>query len=235
MYHDKQILAIIPARGGSRGIPRKNIRLLNGKPLIAYTIESALNSELIDRVIVSTEDKEIVQISEKSGAEVIKRPEELAGDDTSTEDVLKHVVVQFEKDEKYTPDIIVLLQCTSPLRERNDIDNAIKKMIDSGADSLLSVCDDKSFFWKLKNDLSVPINYNYNKRPKRQETQQFRENGSIYVFKRKILMEHGSRLGGKIQIYVMKKEDSFEIDEPFDFWLVEQILRLKKNEEGKNW
>lgn len=228
MYQNNKILAIIPARGGSKGVSRKNILLLNGKPLIVYTIEHALNSRLIDRIIVSTEDKEIARISNESGAEVIIRPKELAGDDTTTDDVLTHVVKYLEENEKYIPDIIVLLQCTSPLREREDIDNAIKRMIDIGADSLLSVCRNNSFLWEEKNNLFISINYDYKKRPRRQEMQQFRENGSIYVFGRKILMDHGNRLGGKIQIYVMKEENSFEIDTEFDFWLVEQIMKRKK-------
>src|SRR4030066_411377 len=134
------VLAIIPARGGSRGIPRKNVRLLCGKPLIAYTIETALSSKLIDRVVVSTEDEEIAGISKEYGAEVIKRPEELARDDSPTIDVVMHVLNWFEEKNEYF-DIVVLLEPTSPLRKENDLDSAVRLFIQKidEADSLISL------------------------------------------------------------------------------------------------
>jgi CMP-N-acetylneuraminic acid synthetase len=133
------VIAIIPARGGSKGIPRKNIRLLAGKPLIAYTIEAAFTSKM-DKVIVSTEDEEIAEISKKYGAEVIERPKGLAKDETPTIDVIFHVL-EILKAKNYNPDIVVLLQPTSPLRNAEDIYNAIKLFLDSDCESVVSVCE----------------------------------------------------------------------------------------------
>ena len=219
------IISIIPARGGSKGVPRKNIKLLAGKPLIAYTIETALASSLINRIIVSTDDAEIAKIAFNCGAEVVMRPNHLARDETPTEPVLQHVVNYLEKKENYIPDLIMLLQPTSPLRHVDDIDNSIKQLMDSGADSLLSVCKNHIFLWKMEKDVLISINYNYKNRKRRQNIEtEYRENGSIYITKRSILMKENNRLGGKIEIYEMDEMKSFEIDTMFDFKLIECIL-----------
>lgn len=233
---NSEIVAIIPARGGSRGIPRKNIRELAGKPLIAYTIETALGSRMLDRVIVSTDDEKIAEVTKECNAEVILRPMELAQDTTPTEPVLQHTIRYLEEKENYSPDLIVLLQPTSPIRNKDDIDNAIKKLIDTDADSLLSVCESHSFLWKLKGGVPTPINYDYKNRKRRQEIdKEYKENGSIYITKRAILMEGNNRLGGKIQIYVMNETSSIEVDTLFDFRIAECIMRYKnKYMEGGN-
>lgn len=215
------IVAIIPARGCSKSIPKKNIKLLAGKPLIAYSIEQAKNSKLINKVVVSTDDDEIAEVAEKYGAEVIKRPDELATDTAPTEPVLQHAVKELEK-QGYKADLIVLLQPTSPLREKDDIDDAIKTLQEKNADSLLSVCPNHLFLWK---EDGISINYDYKKRPRRQDMEQYAENGSIYVTKTNILMKENNRLGGKIALHIMKPENSLEIDDEFDFWLIEQMMR----------
>ena len=135
-----KIIAIIPARGGSKGISRKNIKSLAGKPLIAYSIEAALKSKYINSVVVSTEDEEIAKISEKCGAEVIERPEELAKDEKPTIDVIFQVL-EILRMKNHTPDIVVLLQPTSPLRDTEDIDNAIELFLNGGCESVVSVCE----------------------------------------------------------------------------------------------
>jgi len=223
-----KIISIIPARGGSKGVPRKNVRLLTGKPLIAYSIEASLNSNLIDRTIVSTEDAEIAEIAKKYGAEVIERPAGLATDTAKTELVMQHVIKVLEK-QGYSPDLIVLLQPTSPLREKDDIDNAIKTLLKAKADSLVSVYDFFPYFlWEKKGKFAKPTNYNPKKRPRRQDKKVYRENGSIFITKRDILVKENCRLGGKITMYIMPEENSFDIDTEFDFWLVEQIIKNKK-------
>ena len=233
---NSKIVAVIPARGGSKGIPHKNIQELAGKPVIAYTIEAALGSEMLDRVIVSTDSEKIAEVAREYNAEVILRPKELAQDTTPTEPVLQHAIKYLEEKENYSPDLIVLLQPTSPIRNKDDIDNAIKKLIDTGADSLLGVCESHSFLWKLKGEVPTPINYDYKNRKRRQEIdKEYKENGSIYITKRDILMEENNRLGGKIQIYVMDDTSSIEVDTLFDFWIAECILRYKnKYMEGGN-
>ena len=221
----RNIVGIIPARGGSKGIPRKNLKLLAGKPLVAYSIEQALKSQYVGRVILSTEENEIAQVAREYGAEVIERPRELAQDDTPTEPVLQHVVSSLEKEQSYNVDLVVLLQPTSPLRQDGAIDMAIGKFLKAEADSLLSVCEEIRFFWGIHDGEVVPL-YDYKHRRRREEVMEktYRENGSIYVTKRDILMKENNRLGGKIEFFVMSEEESIEVDSAFDFWLAEQLL-----------
>ncbi|OGZ35141.1 MAG: hypothetical protein A2V60_01455, partial [Candidatus Portnoybacteria bacterium RIFCSPHIGHO2_01_FULL_39_19] len=188
MYKNKKILAIIPARGGSKGIPKKNIRLLTNKPLIAYTIEAALKSKLLDRVIVSTEDKEIKEISKRYKAEVVKRPKKLSGDTTPMQSVLEHIISYLKKHGNYKPNIIVLLQPTSPLRAAHHIDEAINKFLEEKYDSLLSVCPSHAFIWKINRSTAICINYDFKKRTRKQARRQdrkpeYKENGAIYITK----------------------------------------------------
>ena len=142
MIKNKKIIAIIPARGGSKGVPRKNIKLLNGKPLISYSIRAALKSKFIDRVIVSTDDKEIAEIAKRYKAEVpYLRPAELAQDTSPTLPVLQHAVKYLEEKENYKTDLIVLLQPTTPLILASDIDSAIKQLIKTKTNSCVSICE----------------------------------------------------------------------------------------------
>ena len=143
---NKEIMAIIPARGGSKSIPRKNIVPLGGKPLIAWSIEAALGSKFITRTVVSSDDEEILKVAETHGAEVLRRPAELATDKATSEPVILHVLDHFLKHEKYEPDLVIYLQPTSPLRTTDDIDGAIRVFHQKEADALISVYEiDKSF------------------------------------------------------------------------------------------
>jgi len=219
------ILAVIPARGGSKGIPKKNIKLLGGKPLIYYSIEAGKKATMIDKVVVSTDSKEIASTAKKYGAEVIDRPSELAKDESPTEPSLIHAVKELERS-GYKADYIVLLQPTSPLRDPIDIDNSIKKLLEEKSDSLLSVQLNKHFLWKEEKGKVIPVNYDFLSRPRRQDRDlEFLENGSIYVTKYNILLSRNSRLGGKVSYYVMDELNSIEIDSRFDFWLIENILK----------
>ena len=219
-----KIISIIPARGGSKSIPKKNLKLLNGKPLIAYSIEQSLKSKLIDLTYVSTEDQDIKEVSLSYGAKVIDRPEEFATDEASTESVLLHASEFLN----YDFDIIVLLQPTSPLRLATQIDEAIELIISQKGDSLLSVFENNSFLW-AKNGTS--INYDHKNRPRRQDKDwELVENGSIYITRKEILLKEKNRLGGKILTYLMPRWMSFEIDEQFDFELVEYLLKTKYRE-----
>ncbi len=225
MYEGNRIISIIPARGGSKSIPRKNVKLLLGKPLIAHSILESLSSRYIDQTIVSTEDSEIASISEKYSAKVLKRPEILATDTASTEPVLINVLQQLHDEGSIEPDYIVLLQPTSPIRRPNDIDKAIETLFDNSGDSLLSVCDNKSFLW---SKTGKSLNYDYNTRPRRQDKQwELVENGSIYITSKKVLLEQNNQLGGSVIPYVMPSWASFEIDEPFDFDIVDFIMHKK--------
>lgn len=228
MSHNKRvnIVAIIPARGGSKGIPKKNIIPLNGKPLISYTIKQALATPQINKIIVSTDDKEIKSVSKKYKAEVIDRPSTIAGDMASSELAIEHVIRELQKQD-YNPDIVVFLQCTSPLRKHDDISNAIDLILENDYDSVFSVTENYPFIWLEKNGKIEPLNQSYQqKRPMRQDRQpEYIENGSIYVFTKKSFDKTKNRTSGKKGIYIMPYEYSFEVDSQFDLWLCEQIIR----------
>lgn len=210
-------LAIIPARGGSKRVPNKNIRTLFDKPLIAHTIMQAKESKFIDKIVVSTDDSEIKRIAKVYLCAVIDRPPELATDTSSTESVIKHVL-----DNVKGYDTIVLLQCTCPMRKSKDIDRAITLYNTGIFDSVLSVCSSKSILWKAKGDFGYSMTYEKGKRPTRsQDIDYYEENGSIYVFNKNEFMKHMSKVFGNVGLYIMPKERSMDIDTEEDFEYLE--------------
>jgi len=231
MLKDKKILAIIPARGGSKGLPRKNIKNLAGKPLIAWTIESALKSRYLDRVIVSTEDKEIAKIARRYGAEVIERPKKLATDKAETIKVIFHVLRSLKK-ENYTPEIIILLQPTSPLRSMNDVDKAIEYFLKNGCESVVSVYEfEHSPYWtfEIKKRYLTPIfGWKYFKIRRQDLPKIYIPNGAIFIADVEILEKYKSFYTHKTLPYIMPVERSVDIDNEIDFKLAELILQNKK-------
>jgi CMP-N,N'-diacetyllegionaminic acid synthase len=226
MYENKTFLAIIPARGGSKRLPRKNILDLNGKPLIVWTIEAGLKSKYIDKVIVSSDDDEILNISKKYGADIIKRPCELASDTATTFNTIKHIIDNLEK-----YDYIVLLQPTSPLRKEEHIDQAIELLKEKNADAIVSVCEmDHSPLWSntLSDDLSMKnflkdeiLNKRSQDLPK-----YYRVNGAIYICKMdKFLEEESFFLKDNIFAYIMNRASSVDIDEKIDFNLAKLYIK----------
>ena len=225
-------VAIIPARGGSKGIPRKNIKELGGKPLIAYIIETALKVEELDRVMVSTEDKEIAEIAKKYGAEVpFLRPKELARDETPTLPVLQHAVKYLEEKENYRPDIVVLLYATSPLLKHERVSEAIRMLKEGDFDSVLSVEEDRGHYWIEKDGKHARL---YPKDPKNRQFEKplLKENGAIYIYKRDVLMKEGKINRGKRGLLKMQKEESIDIDEPIDFEIAEFLMRRGEYEKN---
>jgi YrbI family 3-deoxy-D-manno-octulosonate 8-phosphate phosphatase len=218
-------IAFVPARGGSRGIPRKNLREIAGKPLLAYTIEHARATPFIDRVIVSTDDEEIGEVAERYGAEVIWRPAEISGDRASSEAALLHVLDELEAREGYRPDLVVMLQATSPLRRPHDVQRAIETLLEEGADSLFSACTVHGFLWHREGQELSSIGYDYRDRRMRQDgPEDLLENGSIYVTRRELLRATRNRLGGRIAVYHMEPLDSFQVDDPSDLVLMERLI-----------
>jgi|SRR3989338_5313793 len=205
------ILGVTPARGGSKGIPRKNIKIIAGKPLIAWTIEAAKASKFIDRYIVSTEDKEIAAVAKEYKAEILKRPSRLSTDKASTISVLQHAI-------KEVPcDIVVLLQATSPVRKEGLINSCIAEFIDKDYDSLATgfICKYTEYG---KNEL------------RRQDTKGFFcDDGNVYVIKADLIRK-GDRYGKKIGRKIISRQENIDIDNDFDFWLAEKALRDNSHE-----
>ena len=221
------IISIIPARGGSKGIPRKNIKLLNGKPLISYSIDASNSCSLIDDTYVSTEDAEISEISKGNNAEVIERPDELAGDDSSSIDVILHVLDYLENKGEL-PDLFVLLQPTSPLRTSEDIEASINSFLESDCDSLVSVCelDHRSLLnFSLEDGFLVQNNNESLFNSRRQDIPTYYSlNGAIYITTPEFIRKNKSFYSDKTIPHVMSKEKSIDIDTSFDFKLAEFIL-----------
>jgi len=225
MHQNKTFLAIIPARGGSKRLPRKNILALNGKPLIAWTIDAALKSRYLDKVVVTSDDDEILEIAKQYGSQIIKRPEEFSNDTATSFSAVKHTLEQYEP-----YDYIVLLQPTSPLRTEEDIDRSIEFLFEKEGNAVISVCEtDHSPLWtntlpennSMENFLCDEIK---NSRSQDLETY-YRLNGAIYICKTEnLLQEESFFLEEKTFAYVMNRENSVDIDEELDFKLVEIII-----------
>jgi CMP-N,N'-diacetyllegionaminic acid synthase len=229
MYKDHVVVCVIPARGGSKGVPRKNIKPIAGKSLIAYSIEQSLQSEYIDRTIVSTEDKEIADISRKYGAEVpFMRPYELAGDQIATVDVLVHAIKWLEEEDKYRFDILVLLHTTTPLRAVNDIDSCIKILVDGKADDVFSVTEAHRNPYFNMVEISPNGKVQLSKKgaftSRQSAPNVYDMNSSIYVWWKDILEQKKSIFLKNSQIYVMPKERSIDIDDDIDFKIAEILM-----------
>jgi len=224
MINDKKVLAIIPARGGSKSLPGKNIKELCGKPLIAWSIEVALSCSKIDRVIISTDDKNIAEVAKKCGAEVpFIRPHELASDTASTIEVVFHAIDWLKKHQDYKAGYILLLQPTSPLRTSKDIKCAIQTLKHKKARSVVTVCEADHPLWS--NILPEDNNMKDFIRPqilnkRRQDLPRFYGlNGAIYLAETDYLRECNGFLGQDTFAYEMPKERSIDIDTDIDFKL----------------
>ena len=229
MYKGKKILAIIPARGGSKGVPRKNIKMLAGKPLIAWAIEEAKKSKLIDMCIVSTEDQEIKSVAEKWGGNVpFMRPMELAQDDTPGIEPVLHAL-------KMMPgyDYIVLLQATSPLRTVEDIDGAIAYCLDKSYESCVSVTEvEHSPYWMYQMDkqkhLQPILKIEKEKSYQRQKLPKvYQLNGAVYVVSVEFVQREREFIGEETVGYVMPQERSYDIDTMMDFEVAEVLMNCR--------
>ncbi len=230
MYKDHVVVCVIPARGGSKGLPGKNIKMFCGKPLIAHTIAQARQSKYIDRVVVSTEDEEIAQISLEYGAEVpFMRPVELAGDGSRTVDVLLHAIKWLEEADKYNFDILVLLHTTTPLRAVKDIDSCIKMLVEAKADNVFSVTEAhrNPYFNMVERDRQGTVKLvkegTFSTRQSAPEVYDL--NASIYVWWKDILKKDKKIFLTGSKIYVMPKERSLDIDDAFDFRIAEYLAK----------
>lgn len=209
-------IGIIPARGGSKRVPRKNVKLLAGKPLINYTIEAAKEAKL-EKVIVSTDDNEIAEAAKAAGAEVIMRPAELAQDETPTLPVIQHAVGEVEKS-GYKAEAIVTLQATSPVRKKGHIDEALRMLEETGAESVVSVR-------KVRGEALRKVQKG---EIKEIDGEYFMLNGSLFVTRRDVLMD-GSLYGSDCRALVMEERYSVDIDTEADFAFAEALINENKN------
>lgn len=220
-------LCLIPARGGSKGVPRKNLYAVGGKPLIVWTIEQALALADVD-VVVSTDDPEIARVASAAGAEVpFARPPALAQDSTATEPVVIHAIQEMAALGR-RPDVVMLLQATSPLRHSGSLRRALTEFDITGVDSMVGVVPQAPFLWRATDPPSAE--YDIARRPRRQEltraTMRYRETGSVYVTKTEIYLEQTNRLGGRVGLFVMDEVEGVDIDTLTDLSIAEQQLRL---------
>lgn len=222
----RKTLAVIAARGGSKGIPHKNLLDLCGKPLIAWTVEQARAARGVDVVAVSSDSDNILAAAEAAGAVGVPRPADISGDLASSESAWLHALEaidarlgRFER--------IVALQATSPIREPTDIELALDTFDRERLDSLLSVCEVEDYFnWRIGDNGPEPINYDYrNRRMRQQIEKRYLENGSFYVLIPSLLREQNNRLGGKIGFHAMERHKMFQIDRPEDVKLCAAIMR----------
>jgi CMP-N-acetylneuraminic acid synthetase len=220
-------VAFIPVRGGSKSIPFKNIKVINGKPLVAWVLEAANSCQDIDHIVVSTDSEKIRKVIKAFNFEkvqIIDRSVEVSTDEASTE----AVIMEFAN--YYNFENIVLIQATSPLLNHNDISKGIDLIKKDYVDSVLSVVRQKRFIWKDDGNGAFPINYDIYNRPRRQEFEGFLvENGAFYITTRYNLIKSGNRLSGHIETVEMKEETYYEIDEPNDWTIVEKLMEISNN------
>lgn len=223
------IIALIPARGGSKGIPKKNLQDLCGKPLIARTIQEAKKCLFFDKIIVSTDDLEIAEVSKKFGAEVpFLRPNKIAKDDSPTIDTIFHALNYFEKKNCHV-DVLVLLQPTSPLRTSEDITMALNLFIENNIDSVISVSElIHSPYWSLKIEnkfLKANFGDKYLNLRRQDLPELFLPNGAIYISSNENIQKNKGFFGRRTMPYIMPNERSIDIDNIIDLKLAEILLR----------
>ena len=229
--NDTPWVVIVPARGGSKGIPNKNLRMIAGKPLIWWTMDSVHQAKMQMRLVVTTDDLHISAFAKASGAEVVERPKELATDESPTDPALMHALEMLERPEAL--EHVILLQATSPVRFPGTLDSAIQTYSESKADSLVGVVPSSSFLWKGEKSTPVPL-YDLTLRKRRQDLPStdcvFRETGSIYITRRDALLATRNRLSGKVILYPMREDEGIDIDVEADFLDAERIIMRESHD-----
>ena len=229
-----EVLGIIPARGGSKGIPRKNLAPLGGRPLIAYTCDAALASRRLTRFMVSTDDEEIFEVARALGPETpLLRPAHLAGDHTPMVDVLLDIVATLDRRERYRPDAVVLLQPTSPFRRAEHVDAAVELLEASGADSVVTVIAvphqfSPSSLMRQEGNRLAPVGDSSLRLRRQDKPRLFARNGpAVAAVRTSVLVDRGTLYGPDTRGLIMSREDSIDIDDAFDLELAELLLAAR--------
>lgn len=222
----EQVIGLIAARGGSKGVPGKNLVPLCGRPLLAWSIEQALAAGPIDAVWVTSDDDEILRVAAEHGAETVQRPAELSTDTSSSEVAWLHALDEIER-RGTRPGLVCALQATSPLREPRDIERGVEDFARQGCDSLFSAAELRDFLvWRRGERGLESVNYDFNDRGRRQDrVPWYAENGSFYLFPPQLLREQDNRLAGDIGVTIMEFWKTFEIDTHEDISLCELLMR----------
>lgn len=222
-----RILCVVPVRGGSKGVPGKNARVVAGKPLLGWTIEQALACRPELDVVVSTDDPVLADLAVAAGADVpFLRPDGLAQDHTPTEPVVVHAI-QHRIAEGRRPDAVMLLQATSPIRLAGTLDRAVEQFTRTGVDSMVGVVAQTPFLWRLRDP--VTAHYAVDARPRRQDLGErdlfYRETGSLYLTRTEVYLDQGNRIGGTVGLFVMDEVEGVDIDTLVDLQIADQLLR----------
>ncbi len=222
---NSEFLTIIPARGGSKGVPGKNMRALGSIPLIGWSIRQIIESTTPSRIAVTTDDADLASYAESLGVEIVLRPLELASDTATSESALVHALSVISKQDQIKH--IIFLQATSPVRLSGTLDRAVRQYLDTKVDSLVGVIKSSPFLWRIVDGLPVAL-YDTNDRPRRQDFQPskspLRETGSLYITKRSNLLKYGNRISGKIGLFEMAKIEGLDIDTMADFRIAEILI-----------
>ncbi|MFC1516093.1 cytidylyltransferase domain-containing protein [Thermodesulfobacteriota bacterium] len=225
-----KVIAIIPARGGSKSIPLKNIKTLCGKPLLEYTIETSLQADSVDRIVVTTDHEGIAGIARKFKIDVIIRPPELATDEVPTELALLHVLDELWISEKYEPDIVLTLEPTSPFRTPDTIDKCIDIFVRTDADSVIGVVETRDCYGRIINN---HFKYLFPGQPRRRQDRDplFKESSTIWGTRVEVLKKKRSVLGDRLYPLIIPKKEAIDINNSFDLQLSEALMaRIRKNE-----
>lgn len=220
---ESEVLVIIPARGGSKGLPGKNLRTVGGVPLVVRAIRAALASTSVSRVVVSTDSEEISETAMKAGAEVVMRPESISGDAASSESALVHCLEELKDREGYQPELTVFLQCTSPLLMAEDIEGTVRVLEEASADCAFAVANFQQFIWSFDGAGEVKgVNHDERSRQRRQERKpEYVETGSVYAMKTASFLSAGYRFCGKLAMYEVPHNRSLEIEDEMDLQIAE--------------
>jgi YrbI family 3-deoxy-D-manno-octulosonate 8-phosphate phosphatase len=220
------VYVIVPARGGSKGIPGKNLRPVAGVPLVARTVAAAVGAATVDRVFVSTDNDAIAEVARAAGAEIIRRPADLSGDTASSESAVLHAIDAIEEQGIAAPDVVVMMQCTSPFTESDDVDGTVTLVTSGAADSALTAAPTHVFLWKQGEGGAVAVNHDAAVRPRRQDREpEFVETGAVYAMRTKGFREARHRFFGRIGLHEVAPERAGEIDEPHDLVVADGLAK----------
>lgn len=228
MHSSATVLAVVPARAGSKGIPGKNLRTVGGRSLVRRAVESARSAALIDAVVVTTDGDAIAAEARAAGADVVRRPADLAGDQASSESALLHVLDELEAAGDALPEVLVFLQATSPFIDPDDLDTAIRRVAEGHADVVFAAAPSHAFLWRIADDgFAVAVNHDAATRPRRQDrAAEYRETGASYVMRTDGFRQHRHRFHGRVELIAVDPAGAIDIDDETDLIAADATAKI---------